>query len=208
MASSGSALRGPSLERCAQIGILAIQGDFAAHAAAVRRAGHLPKLVRSADDFQNIDALILPGGESTAMLHGIRRDALEAPLRRIIAARRPILGTCAGAILLATRVTNPQQESFAALDIDIERNAYGTQVDSFDACADTDDTTSPFAALRCVLIRAPRITRSGPRVRVHARIGGSPVLVSQGSLWAATFHPELSEDTRVVEAVLRSAASV
>jgi 5'-phosphate synthase pdxT subunit len=186
------------------VGILAVQGDFSAHAAAVSRAGHVPRLVRQRGDFAAVDALILPGGESTAMLRGIRRDGLEQPLREIIAAGRPILGTCAGAILLATEVANPRQDAFAALDIDIERNAYGTQLDSFDTVAETDDPASSFAGMRCVLIRAPRISRTGPQVRVHARIQGAPALVSQGRVWAATFHPELTDDARVLEAVLSS----
>src|SRR5262245_31058159 len=105
-----------------RVGILAIQGDFAAHATAVRRVGHLPRLLRRPADFAEIDALIIPGGESTAMLRGIKRDGLDALLRDILHSGRPVLGTCAGAILLATQVTNPRQEGFAALDIDIERN--------------------------------------------------------------------------------------
>jgi 5'-phosphate synthase pdxT subunit len=188
------------------VGILAIQGDFAAHAAAVQRAGHLAELVRRPTDFHALDALILPGGESTAMWRGIRRDGLETPLRALIASGRPILGTCAGAILLASSVSNPPQEGLGALDIAIERNAYGTQLDSFDAIAETDDAASPFAGLPCVLIRAPRITRAGRRVRVHARIGGAPVLVSEGPVWAATFHPELTADGRVLDAVLGAAS--
>jgi pyridoxal 5'-phosphate synthase pdxT subunit len=198
----------PSPSPCLfRVGVLAIQGDFAAHATAVENAGHLSRLVRSASDFDNVDALIIPGGESTAMLRGIRRDGLETPVRAMIGSGRPVLGTCAGAILLATQVTNPRQESFAALDIDIERNAYGTQLDSFDALADEDAPDSPFAAMRCVLIRAPRITRTGADVQVHARIGGVPVLVSQGSVWAATFHPELTTDGRVLAAVLGHASN-
>lgn len=189
------------------VGVLAIQGDFAAHAAAVEQAGHMTRLVRRATDFDGLDALIIPGGESTAMLRGIRRDELEAPLRAMIGSGLPVLGTCAGAILLARHVTNPHQESFAALDIDIERNAYGTQLDSFDAPAD-DGPDSPFARMRCVLIRAPRITRTGAGVQVHARIGGVPVLVNQGSVWAATFHPELTADGRVLAAVLGRACPV
>lgn len=135
------------------------------------------------------------------MLHGIRRDGLEAPLRATIAAGRPVLGTCAGAILLAHGVSNPRQESFAAIDIDIERNSYGTQLDSFDTRAEVDAPDSPFADLHCVLIRAPRITRTGARVHVHARIDGTPVLVNEGRVWAATFHPELTPDGRVLTAV-------
>jgi 5'-phosphate synthase pdxT subunit len=189
------------------IGVLAIQGDFAAHARAIARAGHVPQLVRRATDFAGIDALVLPGGESTAMLHGIARDQLDAPLRAFLSSGRAVLGTCAGAILLAASVSNPLQDAYSALDIDIERNAYGTQLDSFDTVAETDAPMSPFAGMRCVLIRAPRITRTGNTVRVHVRIGGAPALVSDGPVWAATFHPELTDDCRVLEAVLGSGSA-
>ncbi len=189
------------------VGVLALQGDFAAHARAIAGAGHTPRPVRRDADFAHIDALVLPGGESTAMLHGIERDQLDRPLRDFIASGRPLLGTCAGAILLAASVSNPPQKAYAALDIDVERNAYGTQLDSFDTVAETDDLASPFTGMRCVLIRAPRITRTGAGVRVHARIGGAPALVSHGPVWAATFHPELTDDGRVLEAVLANAAA-
>ena len=183
-------------------GVLAIQGDFAAHARAIGRAGHVPRLVRGPADFAAIDALVLPGGESTAMLHGIARDRLDSPLRAFLSSGRPVLGTCAGAILLAASVSNPSQASFGAIDINVERNAYGTQLDSFDTIAETDDPVSPFAGMRCVLVRAPRIIRTGSGVRVHARVGGFPALVSGGPVWAATFHCELTADCRVLRAVL------
>jgi 5'-phosphate synthase pdxT subunit len=136
------------------------------------------------------------------MLKGIARDGLDAPLRSFFASGRPVLGTCAGAILLARNVAGPAQRSFAALDIDVERNAYGTQIDSFETEAETDGADARFARLRCVLIRAPRIVRVGPQVIIHARVGGNAALVSCGSVWAATFHPELTEDHRVIEAAL------
>ncbi len=186
-----------------RVGILAIQGDFAAHAAAIARAGADAVLVRRPADFTGLDALVLPGGESTAMLHGIKRDHLGTPLQAFFAAQRPVLATCAGAILLARRVDNPPQRSYGVLDIDITRNAYGTQVDSFETVAETA-CGSPFVGLPCVLIRAPRIVRCGAGVAVHARVHGSPALVSSGAIWAATFHPELAGDRRVLDAVLRS----
>jgi pyridoxal 5'-phosphate synthase pdxT subunit len=186
-----------------RVGILAIQGDFAAHAAALARAGHAAVLVRRPADFTDLDGLVLPGGESTAMLHGIARDELDAPLRTFLTSRRPVLATCAGAVLLASHVSNPAQPSYGALDIDVERNAYGAQIDSFQTVAETA-ADSPFADLPCVLIRAPRITRTGPRVTVHARVRGTPALVSAGAIWAATFHPELTEDLRVIHAALSS----
>jgi 5'-phosphate synthase pdxT subunit len=189
------------------VGILAVQGDFAAHARAVAGAGHRPVLVRHAREFADLDAFVLPGGESTAMLRGIERDQLEAPLCAVLAAGRPVFGTCAGAILLARHVRNPAQRSYAALDIDVERNAYGTQLDSFETTAETTGPGSPLAGLRCVLIRAPRIIRVGPGVRVHATVRGEPVLVSAGPIWAATFHPELTGDPRVLQAVLKERVS-
>ena len=117
-------------------GILALQGDFAAHRRALGRIGIATIPVRKPADLARADALVLPGGESTAMLHGLARDGLEGPLRDYLRSGRPVLGTCAGAILLARRVTSPPQRSFDVLDIDVERNAYGTQVDSFAAPLD------------------------------------------------------------------------
>jgi 5'-phosphate synthase pdxT subunit len=189
------------------VGILAIQGDFAAHARAVASAGHRAVLVRRPLDFADAGALILPGGESTAMLLGIERDGLDPPLRAFFDSGRPVLGTCAGTILLAHRVLNPPQRSYGALDIDVERNAYGTQLDSFETTVDEPEADSPFAGLRCVLIRAPRIVRVGAGVRVHATVRGDPALVSKGPIWAATFHPELTDDPRVLAAVLRDGAA-
>jgi 5'-phosphate synthase pdxT subunit len=180
-----------------KVGVLALQGDFAAHARALAAAGLDAFAARSAADLARADALVLPGGESTAMLRGIARDGLAPALHAHVAAGRPTLGTCAGAILL----------SLGALDVSVCRNAYGTQLDSFVCTAEVDDPGSEFAGLECVLIRAPRITRVGPGVRVHARVKGDPALVSAGPVWAATFHPELSGDSRVYRAWLRSAAS-
>jgi len=178
-----------------KVGVLAIQGDFAAHAAVLTRLGVAPVVVRKPADFSGLDALVLPGGESTAMLLGIARDGLEAPLRSFLHSGRPVLGTCAGAILLAHRVTNPPQRSLAALDIDVERNAYGTQVDSFAALL---DATASLRGMRGIFIRAPRISRVGAGVEVLAWHAGDPVLVRHGAVWAATFHPELEDDDRVL----------
>lgn len=189
------------------VGVLALQGDFAAHARALACAGVEAFAVRTARELERADALVLPGGESTAMLYGIARDGLEAPLRDAIAAGRPVLGTCAGAILLAREVTRPAQRSLGALDVSVERNAYGAQLDSFVCTAEVDDPGSELAGLECVLIRAPRITRVGAGVCVHARVKGDPALVSAGRVFAATFHPELTDDPRVYLAWLRSASS-
>jgi pyridoxal 5'-phosphate synthase pdxT subunit len=189
------------------VGVLALQGDFDAHSRALARAGVSPVLVRTSDELRRAEALVLPGGESTAMLKGLARDGLEASLRDYLASGAPVFGTCAGAILLARRVTHPEQRCFGALDVDVRRNAYGTQLDSFVATAEVDDPGSELAGLECVLIRAPRITRIGDSVLVHARVKGDPALVSHGPVFAATFHPELGVDARVYALWLRSASS-
>lgn len=176
-------------------GVLAVQGDFAAHRRALARLGVATQPVRRPHDLDGLDALVLPGGESTAMLHGIERDGLATPLAAFLRSGRPVLGTCAGAILLARRVTNPPQRSFDALDIDVARNAYGTQLDSFESPLDAVDE---LAGLRGVFIRAPRIRRVGAGVEVLARHGDDPVLVRRGAVWAATFHPELTPDDRLL----------
>jgi 5'-phosphate synthase pdxT subunit len=181
-----------------RVGVLAIQGDFAAHARVLAACGLEAFAARTRDELARADALVLPGGESTAMLRGIARDGLAPALHAHLAAGRPVLGTCAGAILL----------SLGALDIEVVRNAYGTQLDSFVCTAEVDDPGSELAGLECVLIRAPRIVRVGPGVRVLARVKGDPALVAAGPVWAATFHPELARGgERVYRAWLRSAAS-
>jgi pyridoxal 5'-phosphate synthase pdxT subunit len=181
------------------VGVLALQGGFAAHARALERVGAASTLLRKPADFDGIDALVLPGGESTAMLNGIARDGLESPLRAFLGSGQPVLATCAGMILLAHTVTRPRQRSFAVLDVDVERNAYGTQLDSFATVAEPG---SAFPDLPTTFIRAPRIVRVGPGVEVLARVHGDPVLVRSGVLWAATFHPELTADPRIHQAWL------
>jgi 5'-phosphate synthase pdxT subunit len=179
------------------IGVLALQGDFAAHAAALVRAGARPREVRSPADLAGLDGLVLPGGESTTMLHLLAITRLEQPLQDFLAQRRaPVLATCAGLILLATRVTRPEQRSFGVLDVDVERNGYGRQVhsgtfpiswsaDSGVEVGDDDDAATG------VFIRAPRIVRVGPNVTVLARRGDDPVLVRDGDVIGCGFHPEL-----------------
>jgi 5'-phosphate synthase pdxT subunit len=188
-----------------RIGVLAIQGGFDAHARVLAGLGVAPVLVRKPADLARLDGLVLPGGESTAMLRGLARDGLEAPVRDFVRAGAPVLGTCAGAILLAHAVTGPAQRSFDALDVDVARNAYGTQLDSFAALVDAGGA---FGDLPAVFIRAPRLVRVGPRVDVLAHVRGDPVLVRSGVVWAATFHPELTGDDRVVRAWLAAARGV
>ncbi len=183
-------------EAAVRVGILAIQGDVEAHAAALRRVGAEPLRVLREKDLDGLDALILPGGESTTIAKGLARLALYEPLREFARAGRPLLGTCAGAILLAREVCNHPVETLGVLDVVAERNAYGTQVDSFAAPVDPDSDPA-LAGLRCVFIRAPRLRTPGPDVEVLASVDGEPALVRQRNLLAATFHPELTEDPRV-----------
>lgn len=179
-----------------RVGVLAIQGDFEAHARAIGRAGGEAVLVRRAKELDGLDALVLPGGESTTIAKGMDRLGLYEPLAAFAHAGRPVLGTCAGAILLAARVENHPVRSLGLLDVTAVRNAYGTQVDSFVAPVDRG-AAAGLEELRCVFIRAPRLRDPGPRVRVLARVDGAPVLIRQGHCWAATFHPELTDDPRV-----------
>jgi len=175
------------------IGILAIQGDFAAHARAIREAGGSAVEVRSKADFEDLDGLIIPGGESTTMLKFIEDENLDTCITELARKHRPIFGTCAGAILLARDVYNPSQASLGLIDISVERNAFGRQVDSF--IAETETTFG--APLEAVFIRAPKIKSIGPDVEVLARLSEEPVLVRSNNVLAATFHPELTDDRRV-----------
>jgi 5'-phosphate synthase pdxT subunit len=187
-------LTAPSTPR---IGVLALQGDYERHAAALEEAGATPSLVKTADALADIDGLILPGGESTTMLKFLERNGLFDALQDF-ARRKPVFGTCAGAILLASEVSHPAQRSLGILDIAVERNAYGDQRDS--AILTLDVAVPPSAGktpLECVFIRAPRIASVGPAVTVLAERDGFPVLVEQGQSMAATFHPELSSGHRI-----------
>ena len=181
------------------IGILALQGAYEAHAKTLRTLGATPKLVRLPADLEGpdgsalVDGLIMPGGESTTMLKFLERHDFFDTLKTFVQTT-PTFGTCAGAILLATDVQNPTQKSLGALDITVERNAYGRQIDSTILHA---DSTLPGGPLEMVFIRAPRITRTGATVETLATREANPVLVRQGHILAATFHPELSHDTRV-----------
>ncbi len=187
-----------------RVGVLAIQGDFAAHAHAIARAGAEAVLVRDAKELDGLDALVLPGGESTTIAKGMERLGLYEPLRAFALSGRPVLGTCAGAILLAHAVENHPVRSLDLIDVTAVRNAYGTQVDSFVASVDAGVATG-LEGLRCVFIRAPRFRDPGPGVEVLARVDGEEVLLRQKNRLAASFHPELTEDPRVY-ALLLSAA--
>lgn len=176
-----------------RIGVLAIQGDYAAHAEALAEAGAVPSEVRKPEELDALDGLVLPGGESTTMLKFLEKRHFFDKLKTFCAAH-PIFATCAGAILLAREVRKPAQRSLGLLDAVIERNAYGRQIDSTIL---TGETTLPGGPLEMVFIRAPRILETGASVEVLARREGFPVLVRQGAILAATFHPELSTDRRV-----------
>jgi pyridoxal 5'-phosphate synthase pdxT subunit len=175
------------------IGVLAIQGNFASHAQALAESGAEAIEIRNPGELANIDALILPGGESTTMLKFLERGDFLSALKDF-ASEKPIFGTCAGAILLAREVRHPAQTSLGLLDAVVERNAYGRQIDSSILTAPSSLGTKP---LEMVFIRAPRIVETGHEVEVLARRDGFPVLVRQGRILAATFHPELSTDRRV-----------
>ncbi len=171
------------------IGVLALQGDYESHALALEQVNAQPKMVRTAGELEKVDGLIIPGGESTAFLKLLEREGLFAPLEKFVRTR-PTFGTCAGCILLAKRVTHPEQESLGVLDATVERNAYGRQIDSQIV---TEETSLPGGPLEMVFIRAPRLTALGSGVEVLASRDGFPVLVRQKNLLAATFHPELSQ---------------
>jgi pyridoxal 5'-phosphate synthase pdxT subunit len=174
-----------------KVGVLALQGDFEAHRRAIEQAGGEASEVRSSEDLESLDGLIIPGGESTTMLKLLNEENLLEPLRDF-GRRKPIFGTCAGAILLATDVLNPRQESLGLMDLTIERNGYGRQVDSRIAQIDLEGQPA-----EAVFIRAPVIRRVGSGVKVLAEYLDTPVLVEQGKHMLATFHPELSADNRI-----------
>jgi len=180
------------------VGILALQGDFEAHAEAIERAGGRALEVRTSAEMDSCDGLIIPGGESSTMLKLIEYGNLAQPLHAF-GERKPIYGTCAGAILLATHVTHPAQFSFGLLDIDVERNGYGRQIDSRIVRLDLEGGDS----FEAVFIRAPIIRRVGPQVKVIAQYNGDPVWVEQGRHMATTFHPELTVDGRAHQSFLK-----
>jgi pyridoxal 5'-phosphate synthase pdxT subunit len=188
VAEAGNGARPPK-----KIGVLALQGDFEAHERALKRSGAEAVEVRSPEDLHGLDGLIIPGGESSTMLKLIEAEKLLEPLREF-GRRSPIFGTCAGAILLASEVANPPQPSLGLMDIGIERNGYGRQIDSRIARL---EGASLAGGLEAVFIRAPIIRRVGAGATVLATYQGDPVLVEQGQHLAATFHPELTEDPRV-----------
>ncbi len=182
-----------------KIGVLALQGDFREHIEAVKEAGHAALTVRRQDELAEVDALILPGGESTTIAQLAQTFDLFDPLRKRISAGMPVYGSCAGMILLADRIIDGAsgQETFGGIDMTVRRNAFGRQVDSFES-----DLTFDQAAMRAVFIRAPWVEEVSEKVEVLADVLGAdgkrhPVAVRQGALLATSFHPELTGDLRV-----------
>lgn len=186
------------------IGILAVQGDFEAHGAALARLGVEPKYVRTAADMAGLRGIILPGGESTTHMKFLAEEGLLDELRRFAQNGGAFFGTCAGAILLAREVKNPPQDSLALLDIAIVRNGYGRQLASD---VRSGSTKLRPEALEMVFIRAPIIERVGAGVEVLGECDGRPVMVRQGRILAATFHPELTDDPSVHAYFLKLAAN-
>jgi len=187
-----------------RIGVLALQGDFAAHAAALADVGARAVEVRRAAALDTLDGIVVPGGESTTLLNLMADEPWFDGLRRLHARGGAILGTCAGAILVARHVEGPVQPGLGLVDVTIRRNAYGRQVESFETTVPLAGDATPLPA---VFIRAPRIVRAGPGVEVLAALGGEPVLVRQGRVLAATFHPELTGDRRLHKMFLTLAAT-
>ena len=175
------------------IGVLALQGAYDIHAKRLAELGATSRLVRTPEELDGLDGLVIPGGESTTFLKHLERAGFYEVLDEFVRTK-PTFGTCAGCILLAKDVENPPQRSFGVLDIAVERNAYGRQNDSAILNA---ETKLPGGPMEMVFIRAPRISRIGEDIEVLARRGDDPALIRKGSLLAATFHPELSTDTRV-----------
>ena len=183
------------------VGILAVQGDFALHAEMLDRIGAAWKLVKHASELEEVSGLIMPGGESTTMLKFFGSEGLGVAIQNFAASGKPIFGTCAGTILLAMEVLNPPQERLGLIDITVERNGYGRQIDSAVrqgvlSCL-RNGSEPEERSIQMVFIRAPIIRRVGDDVRVLGRAEGLPVLVEQGNILAATFHPELTTDETI-----------
>ena len=178
------------------VGVLALQGAFAAHQRALESAGATTRQVRQPGDLDGIDALVMPGGESTTMSRLLTTSGLFDDIKALLSDGLPVLGTCAGMILLATEVLDgrPDQRSFGAIDITVQRNGYGRQIDSFETDLDVVGFDTPFHA---VFVRAPKVVATGTNVEVIAEYDGVPVVVRQGRVMVASFHPELTGDARL-----------
>jgi 5'-phosphate synthase pdxT subunit len=178
------------------VGVLSLQGAFVAHQRAIESTGARTRQVRLPADLQGLDALVMPGGESTTMSKLLTTSGLFDDIKALLSDGLPVLGTCAGMILLASDVRDgrPDQLSFGAIDISVQRNGYGRQIDSFETDLDVDGFERPFHA---VFIRAPKVAAVGPNVEVLAEYDGVPVVARQGHVMVASFHPELTGDARL-----------
>jgi pyridoxal 5'-phosphate synthase pdxT subunit len=183
----------PSARGAPLVGVLALQGDFQAHAKILQHLGAVAREVRIPADLDGLDALIIPGGESTVMTLGIEREGLGDPLRELARSGTPVLGTCAGMIML-------DRAHLGVLDIEARRNAFGRQLHSFEADLDVTGVTGD--PVHAVFIRAPWVAELGPAVEVLAEVEGHPVAVRQGNILAVSFHPELTGETRLHELLL------
>ena len=192
------------MQRGPRVGVLALQGAFSAHTRRVAELGGRPIEVRRPDHLAGVDALVMPGGESTTMSNLLASSGLFDEVKARLSDGMPVFGTCAGMILLATEVLDGRddQRSFGTLDITVRRNGYGRQLDSFETDLALDVAGAGDEPFHGVFIRAPRVEAAGPSVEVLARHDGDPVLVRQGTVMAAAFHPELTDDTRLHAAFL------
>ncbi|HEY8583297.1 MAG TPA: pyridoxal 5'-phosphate synthase glutaminase subunit PdxT [Capillimicrobium sp.] len=172
------------------VGVVALQGGFAAHAKMLRALGADVREVRVPADLEGLDGLVWPGGESTTMTLGVEREGLAEPLRALAQGGTPVLGTCAGMIML-------DREHLGVLDVACRRNAFGRQIRSFEADLALPGVSDDVDPMRAVFIRAPWVAEAGPEVEILAEVDGHPVAVRQGSLLAVAFHPELSGDDRL-----------
>ena len=178
-----------------RVGVLALQGDFEAHAKVLLELGATPRVVRTPEDLDGLDALVIPGGESTTMTLGIEREGLAEPLRELVSRGTPTLGTCAGLIML-------DRDHLGLLDVTSRRNAFGRQLSSFESDIELDGIEG--GPLRAVFIRAPWIEETGEDVEVLAEVDGHPVAVREGNIIAVAFHPELTDDPRLHRLLLES----
>ena len=178
------------------VGVLALQGAFESHETVLRGLGCATQQVRTPDDLAKVNSLVIPGGESTTMSHLLLTSGLFDPLKERLVDRLPVFGTCAGMILLASHIEDgrPDQRCFSAIDIDVRRNAYGRQIDSFQTDLDVQGIDGDFHA---VFIRAPQVVRYGPGVHILARHDDDVVLAREGAVLVASFHPELTHDDRI-----------
>lgn len=193
---------GVSYNKSLVVGVLALQGAFSRHQDALTELGVATRQVRTPQDLEAVNALVMPGGESTTMSQLLESSEIFEPLAKRVEEGMAVFGTCAGMILLAKKIIDGRddQTPFGAIDIEVQRNAYGRQVDSFEADIDVDSLESPFHA---VFIRAPRIASLGPQVKVLAYCGEDVVLAQQNNILVASFHPELTNDIRLHELFLK-----